>query len=116
MMKHLYHGLGDVGDSVGQRGGGMAFLLYPQEAASSDIASKFAIHRWKLETLLNEVLTTNKLELQRRRRNRRLDCRRFEAIAGGTNALAGLENAEDGLTLKRVTVLREVHRLSQRQF
>jgi len=32
------------------------------------------------------------------------------------NGLRGLENAEDGLTLKRVSVLKELHRLSQRQF
>ena len=91
-------------------------LLFPPEAATSDIASKFAVHPWKLETMLNEVLTTPKLKLMPGRPNRRLDCRQFGAIARVTNALTGLENAEDGLTLKRIDVIREMHRLTQRQF
>lgn len=32
------------------------------------------------------------------------------------NCLGGLENAEDGLTLQRINVMREMHRLTQRQF
>ena len=37
-------------------------------------------------------------------------------MARVTNILASLENAEDGLTLERINVLREMHRLGQRQF
>ena len=66
--------------------------------------------------MLNEVLTTPKLELLPNHPNKRLNCGQFGAIARVTNALTGLENAEDGLTLKRVNVLREIHRLGQRQF
>ena len=74
------------------------------------------MHPWKLETLLNELLTTPKLKLLPDQPNRRLDCRQFQTIAHVTNALARLENAQDGLTLRRVNVLREMHRLGQRQF
>jgi hypothetical protein len=91
-------------------------LLFPKEAATRDLASKFAVHPWKLETLLNELLAVPKLQLLPNRPNRRLDCRKFAAIAKATNYLAGLENAEDGMTLKRVNVLRDIHRLAQRQF
>lgn len=92
------------------------FLDFPEEAATSDISSKFAIHPWKCETLLNEVLVTPKLEIVPGRPNRRLNCQVFGAVAKATNTLTNLENAEDGLTLKRVSVLKELHRLSQRQF
>jgi hypothetical protein len=91
-------------------------LMFPPEAATRDLASKFAVHPWKLETMLNEVLTTPKLKLLSNHPNRRLDCRKFEAIARVTNALARLENAEDGLTLERINVLREIPRITQRQF
>jgi hypothetical protein len=91
-------------------------LVFPPEAATRDLASKFAVHPWKLETMLNEVLTTPKLKLLPNHPNRRLDCRKFEAIARVTNALASLENAEDGLTLERINVLREIPRIGQRQF
>ncbi len=37
-------------------------------------------------------------------------------MARVTNTLTGLENAEDSFTLKRINVLRELHRLAQRQF
>lgn len=91
-------------------------LAFPAEAATSDITSKFAVHPWKLETMLNEVLTTPKLELSSNRPNRHLNCGNFGAIAKVTDILTKLENAEDGLTLKRVNVLRELHRIAQRQF
>jgi len=91
-------------------------LMFPPEAATRDLASKFAVHPWKLETMLNEVLTTPKLKLLPNHPNRRLDCRKFDAIARVTNALARLENAEDGLTLERINVLREIPRITQRQF
>ena len=91
-------------------------MVFPPEAVTSDITSRFAVHPWKLETMLNEVLTTPKLKLLPNRMNRRLDCHQFGAIAQVTYALTGLENAEDGLTLKRVNVLQEIHRLTQRQF
>lgn len=92
------------------------FLEFPEEAGTSDITSKLAIHPWKCETLLNEILATPKLSLIPGQPNRRLNCSVFGAIAKATNVLTKLESAEDGLTLKRVSVLKELHRLSQRQF
>jgi hypothetical protein len=66
--------------------------------------------------LLNEVLTTPKLKVVPGRSNRILNCGTFSATGAVVNALLGLENAEDGIVLKRVDVLREMHRLTQRQF
>ncbi len=92
------------------------FLTFPSQAATSDISSPFAVHAWVRETLLNEVLTIPKLSRQKGRRIRQLDCGTFRAVAAVANALRELENAEDGLTLERVSVLQEMHRLAQRQF
>ncbi len=91
------------------------FLRYPKEAATSDISSEYAIHPWKLETLVNELLAQPKAPI-RRGKNRRLNCQSFEAVVRVNNVLTALEDAEDGLTLQRIDVLREMHRLAQRQF
>lgn len=93
-----------------------AWLAFPQEAVTHDLSSKYAVHPWRIESLLNEVLASPKLVPVPNRLNRQLDCRQFSAIAHVSNTLSELENAMDGIALKRVNVLREMHRLSQRQF
>jgi hypothetical protein len=93
-----------------------SFLNFPQDAASTDLSSRFAVHPWRLETMLNEVLTTPKLEIVAGRPNRCLNCGLFRTIARVTNVLSELENAEDGFAIRRVSVLKEMHRLAQRQF
>jgi hypothetical protein len=92
------------------------FLTFPQKAVTDDLASEFAVHPWKLETILNELLAIRKSKLLPNRPNRYLDCRQFRTIAHVIKMLAELENAQDGLALKRVDVFREMHRLGQRQF
>lgn len=91
-------------------------LSYPKEAATSDIASKFAVHPWRLETLLNELLQAAKLEILPNRANKRVDCSKFAAVAKAVTYLNELENAQDGIVLRRINVLQEMHRLAQRQF
>tara|TARA_R110000782_G_C14800919_1_gene411837 strand:+ start:413 stop:1954 length:1542 start_codon:yes stop_codon:yes gene_type:complete len=92
------------------------FLEFPKEAATTDMASKYAVHPWKCETLLNEALATPKQKITPGNTFKTLNCRTFSSIALALNTLTKLEDAEDGLTLKRVSVLNELHRLSQRQF
>ncbi|MBI5162343.1 MAG: hypothetical protein HY985_00405 [Magnetospirillum sp.] len=92
------------------------FLDFPPQAATDEMGSEFAAHPWKCETLLNEVLTVPKLPQIPGRPNRILNCSSFGALATVMNVLRELENAEDGFTLKRVDVFKEIHRLSQRQF
>ncbi len=33
-----------------------AIMTYPQEAVKTDFRSRFFVHKWKMETLLNEIL------------------------------------------------------------
>lgn len=89
------------------------FLNFPPQAATTEISSKFAAHPWVCETLLNEVLIIPKLQ---GRPKRTLNCKSFSALATAINILKDLENAEDGITLARMSVINELHRLSQRQF
>lgn len=92
------------------------FLIFPKEAATDDLSSAYAVHPWKCETLLNEILVTPKLPIRSGRPSRRLNCQVFGAIAAASNLLLSLENAEDEMILKRVHILKEMHRIAQRQF
>lgn len=92
------------------------FLNFPDKASSSDMGAPLAVHPWKCETLLNEVLSTPKRKIIPGQKNRYLNCSEFTTVAAVINALSALEDAEDGLTLRRISVLKEMHRLAQRQF
>lgn len=92
------------------------FLKYPPEAITTDVASKYFAHPWKMETLFNELLSTKKILLKKGKKGRTLDCKNFNTVANLSNILGQIENAEDGITLERIDVMQEVHRLGQRQF
>ena len=57
----------------------------PEEAATSDIASKHAIRRWELETLSNEVLTSQKSPIRRGPQTKTLNCNNFASIRDAVN-------------------------------
>ena len=88
------------------------WFQYPREAAVQDLSATYAVYPWLIETLLNECLAVPKDPRGRRLRN----VRRFEVMPPLRNALTELENAEDGLMLKRLNVLDTFHLLAQRQF
>lgn len=91
-------------------------LSFPSEAIVSDLTSPWCVHPWRIETLLNEVLTVPKLAVVPGKSYRILNCGSFAAMRAVLNELNGLENAEDAIVLRRVNVMRELHRLGQRQF
>jgi len=90
-------------------------IRFPAEAATDDITSKFAVHKWDLETLVCQLLITPKDRL-REGRNRHTNCSLFNAGATAVNHLRALENAESGIYLRRFSILNEMHRIGQRQF
>lgn len=47
---------------------------------------------------------------------RRLNCEEFNSVIAATHALQQLENAEDLIFVSQDNILREIHRLAQRQF
>ena len=90
-------------------------IRFPQEAATSDMSSRFAVYKWDLETLIGQLLITPKSK----RRNSSiplLNCTRFAAGATAVNHLRKLEDAEVRIYLEHSNALREVHRIGQRQF
>jgi hypothetical protein len=91
------------------------YLRYPQEAATSDPTSRYAVFKWDLESLINQLLITPKLPI-RPGLNRVLNCESFEAIRAAVNQLRSLEDAEAGIVLRTRGVLSELHRIAQRQF
>lgn len=94
----------------------IGILNFPEEAIIQDHSSRYFVHQWRLETLVNEALCVPKKNLVRHSIARNLDCSQYDTLATLFNTLGKLENAEDGLVLQRVSVLREMHRLAQRQF
>lgn len=90
-------------------------IQYPREAVTTELTSRLHVHKWELETLLNEALAVPKRPLPPGP-NRVLNCYQFSAMAALANMLRRLENAESGLVLRRTSMFVELHRLSQRQF
>lgn len=89
-------------------------LDFPPLAETSDIAGKFYVYPWNLETLANEVLASSKVASKGR--SRILRCDTFETIRVATNIVRALENAEDAITLDQYGVFAELNRSIQRQF
>ncbi len=92
------------------------YIFYPKEAVTEDLTSPYAVHRWRIETLINELFATPKPHSRAGERVRYLKCKEFGAMSLSMNALSKYENAYDGQVLKRINVLQEMHRLIQRQF
>jgi hypothetical protein len=91
------------------------YIRFPHDAANTDITSKYAIHKWELETLIGLLLTTPKYKLHDGL-NSLTNCSHFDAAAKAVNCLRKLENAEAGIYLKRTGILIEMHRIAHRQF
>lgn len=92
------------------------YIDFPEAAADPSLTSRLAIYPWYIETLVNELLVVDKERRVDGRRHLILNTQAFAAMAEARNLLRSLENAEDGLTLRRINVLREMYRLTQRQF
>lgn len=89
---------------------------YPAAAVTTDISSKMHIHKWELETLVNELLVVPKRKKPKRGRDRQLVINNFENIVRATNFLRGLENSEDGRRSHDKSIMRELVRIANRQF
>lgn len=89
---------------------------YPPEAASSDMAGKYAIHKWELETLINEAFTTPKQIIKKKHHTKFLNCRNYMSMVTATNILRNLENHEYEVSSKPREILNEMARIAGRQF
>ncbi|WP_294271803.1 hypothetical protein [uncultured Sphingomonas sp.] len=83
---------------------------YPPDAATDGILGPHAIYPWELETLANELLTTEKGPY------RIFNCRDWNAIGSLVNRLRAVENAEFGVRRAEVNIFVEMGRIGARQF
>ena len=89
---------------------------YSNAVATTDRNSKYFVHAWELETLVNELLATPKKTSRSEPPFTHLRCDEFTTVFTLANVLRALEDAEAGMTLKRMKPLTELHRISHRQF
>jgi hypothetical protein len=92
-------------------------LTFPREAADQSVGSRFAIHRWELETLLIQLFLTPR-EVPQPGAAALFDCSKFTAVADLVSRLRKLEDVESMIYLSggEFNVLGEMHRIGQRQF
>lgn len=96
---------------------GLRFLLNVHtNAITEDLASPHHIHKWELETLVNELLVVPKRTKPIRGQWRHLDCRKYNALIDILNTLRDLENSEAGIKLRHMDVFKEMPRIAARQF
>lgn len=91
------------------------FLDFDPMVVTSDRMSKYYIRQWIIETLLNETLAVSKISISKGK-NKILRTNHFSTAATLYNTLMKLENADDSLSIPRIGILAEMHRLGQRQF
>jgi hypothetical protein len=89
---------------------------FPPEAVTTDLDSKLHVHKWELETLVNQALRVPKRPLRPGLPNKRLNPQVWAAVPALVNELRELENAESSFSLARSDVFFELHRIAQRQF
>ena len=70
---------------------------FPREAITSDLTSRWHMHKWELETLANEAITVSRRVPTGRGPSRVLNCRTFNTVVALVNSLRGLEDAESGI-------------------
>jgi hypothetical protein len=92
------------------------YLDFPSQAVGAKIGDPYFIPQWELETLLNERLLLQPLQLKPDAQNRVLNCRSFDALGSAVNLLRQLEDAESGVYLRRMNAMREMPRIGHRQF
>lgn len=95
---------------------GLSYLRkVPKEAITTEVQNKYLAHKWFLETLIAELLTTPKMP-EKPGREFRLDCMNYNAFAMVYSFLHELEGAEYGVRGTSDNIFMEMHRIGQRQF
>jgi hypothetical protein len=88
----------------------------PDGAATTEATSQHSIHKWEIETLANELMTTRKYVQNKNGRIHTLRWDHFGAAADCTNWLRKLENSEYRIQKRPEDIFVEMGRIAQRQF
>lgn len=91
------------------------YINHPPEAKTEGKLSKYSIHQWEIETLINLLLIYPKQEASLGP-EKILNCKEFGALCQVVNTLRSLENSESAVSLHNNNILLELHRIGQRQF
>lgn len=89
----------------------------PKGAEVADPSNHYLIHKWEIETLTNESLTTPRTKPTKIGKKRSLHCDHFGATVECARALRKVENGEYSLLKKnRESIHYELARIASRQF
>ncbi|MCA2008025.1 hypothetical protein [Tritonibacter mobilis] len=88
----------------------------PDGAITTDMRSEHFIHKWKIETLANELMTVPKAKPGKKGATRTLLCDHYGASINCANRLHDLENAESKNHKNAEEFLVEMGRIAARQF
>ena len=88
----------------------------PKGAITTDITGKFAVQKWEIETLANELMTVPKAKPTKNGVTRKLCCDHFQASIDCVKWLRKLENVEYRIQKKPKEILIEMGRIAARQF
>lgn len=102
-------------------------LGYPESASpylrdldesfiTQDLTNPRYIHKWEIETLVNELLVVPKRREPKGTLYKRLDCHSLQAFVASINALKNLEDDESKLRISSSNILKEMQRIASRQF
>lgn len=92
------------------------FLGFPTQVVGGRLGDPHYIPPWEMETLLNERLALPPLRLRPGSPYRVMNTKTFNALGATINLLRRLEEAEIGMVLRRMNVMREMPRIGHRQF
>ena len=92
------------------------FLNFPPDVVGGRLGDRYFVPAWEMETLLNERLALPPLILRPDVLSRVLNCSEFNTMVAVVNLLRRLTDAESGIVLRRMSVLREMPRIAHRQF
>ncbi|WEJ11574.1 hypothetical protein N0Q91_09180 [Sinorhizobium sp. K101] len=91
------------------------FLDYPKEAETTEINSKYAAHKWDLESLITLNFNTPKT-MDPVWRQRPIDTRSFNSVADIVNLLRAAQDHESDDHVDHTNILLELHRIAHRTF
>lgn len=92
------------------------YLHYPTKAATADMSSELAVHKWDIETLVTLLLSTSKYRYRAGEMRQTMATNRFNTMAVLVNTLRDTENHQAGAQVGNGNILQEMSRIGYRQF
>jgi hypothetical protein len=89
---------------------------FPLDGIGAELGSEFHIPLWILETLINELLATEKQKPSANGNTRILRSDSYKVLQVLRHMVVKIENAEDEIFLEKHDVFTEMNRIAQRQF